>query len=583
MQAIILAAGKSSRLFPFGGSSHKAALPLMGKSLISRTIENLRACSIEEIIVVVSPDNGIEKVLIEERIDLTGITFVTHVGAHGMGEALLDAAEAITGDFFLVHAHHFECGRFLPLLIKKTKTLVADGALIVRQEKDAVDFGVVKLENNRIVQVIEKPDNASEQYRIVGMYVLPFKFIKELQETEKHHYSFETALHQFVKKANIIGVETAEETITLKYPWQILDVADYLLRDLKTERSKTANIAASAVLDGEIVISDGVTIENGAVIKGPCFLGENAYIGTNAIVRGGVIVEKDVVIGANMEVKHSIIMKGTTTHSGYIGDSVIGMDCKLAAFFCTGNVRIDRESVEVVVKDQKVDSQKKSLGVFLGDRTKVGIRVSTMPGVLIGQDVIVGPSTTVFKNIVSGVRYYAKITEVIERKEGEKELRIGAEKRKVVLFDIDYTLFDTKTFKDSNLKSFSVYAEVADALAEIGAYAKLGIFSEGEEEFQKAKLLQTAIDSHFHLNNVHVVAKKSEEIENILDSYKDITLFLVDDRLEVLYLAKKSHPKVYTIWMKRGPFALTTQLIDGFSPDATIDDLRMVLPIVAGV
>lgn len=583
MQAVILAAGKSSRLFPYGGNTHKAALSLMGKSLISRTIENLRACSIEKIIIVVSPDNGIEQALAEERIDLSGITFVTHVGARGMGEALLDAAEKITGDFFLVHAHHFECDRFLPQLIAKKELAGAKGAVIVRQETNAVGFGVVRFENERIVEVVEKPENALGQYRIVGMYVLPKEFLKELQDTKKHHYSFETALHQFVEKSNIIGVKTDEETLTLKYPWHILGVGDYLLRRLKTAKSKDVKIASSAVLTGEIVISKGVTIENGAVIKGPCFIGENAYIGTNAIVRSGVIIEKDVVIGANMEIKHSIIMRGTTTHSGYIGDSVIGEGCKIAAFFCTGNVRIDRDDVQVTVKEQKVDSGLKSLGVFIGDRTKVGIRVSTMPGVLIGQDVIVGPSTTVFKNILSNVRYYTKITEVIEKKDRKKEENKALDKRKIVLFDIDYTLFDTKAFKDSNLKTFSVYSEVIDALGEIGAYAKLGIFSEGEEEFQKAKLLQTTIDSHFHSSNVHVVAKKSETIDNILDSYKDFTLFLIDDKLEVLYLAKKNHPQVYTIWMKRGPFALTQKPIANFSPDAIIEDLRMVLPIVAGI
>ncbi|MEN9407039.1 MAG: hypothetical protein RLZZ455_255 [Candidatus Parcubacteria bacterium] len=579
MQAILLAAGQSSRLFPFGGDTHKAAVRLMGKSLIARSVEALRESGIEKIIIVVSPDNGIESALAEDGISRDGITFVTHIGAKGMGEALLDAKRYVTEDFFLIHAHHFECALFLPRLLTLKEQLSADGAVVIREEARPEGFGIVSLDKERIVGVVEKPESAENGYRVVGMYVLPPAFFTVLEKAEKHHYSFESALNEFAGKAVIVGLKTTEQTITLKYPWHLLEVADYLLRSLKRSTAKTAKIATSAVITGEVVISDGVVIEDGAVIKGPCFLGENAYVGTNAILRNNVIVESGAVVGANMEVKHSIIMASTTTHSGYIGDSVIGKSCKLAAFFCTGNVRIDREPVSVIVKEQKVDSGQRSLGVCIGDHSKVGIRVSTMPGVLIGKHVVVGPSTTVFKNIPSDVRYYSKITEVIEQKNEDDEVSAG----KVILFDIDYTLFDTKTYKDSELKIFQLYSEVVEALGELGPYAELGIFSEGEEAFQKAKLVETAIEERFHKNYVHVVAQKRDVIKEIAARYSQTMLFLVDDRLEVLYRAKETDPKIYTIWMKRGPFAAAQQPIDGFSPDAEIEDLRMVLPIVAGV
>lgn len=579
MQAILLAAGQSSRLFPFGGDTHKAAVRLMGKSLITRSVEALRESGIEKIIIVVSPDNGIEAALIEDGVVMHGITFVTHIGARGMGEALLDVKQYVTEDFFLIHAHHFECGLFLPRLLAHKEKLRADGAVVIREEARTGSFGIVRLENERIVGVVEKPESAESGYRVVGMYVLPPAFFAALEKAEKHHYSFESALNDFAGKAVIAGLKTTEQTITLKYPWHLLEIADYLLSSLKGSSAKNAKIAASATITGEVVISDGVVIEDGVVIKGPCFLGENAYVGTNVILRNNVIVESGAVVGANMEVKHSIIMASTTTHSGYIGDSVIGKSCKLAAFFCTGNVRIDRMPVSVIVKEQRVDSGQRSLGVCIGDNSKVGIRVSTMPGVIIGKHVVVGPSTTVFKNIPSDVRYYAKITEVIEQK--NEDAAVSA--KKVILFDIDYTLFDTKTYKDSELKTFQLYDEVADALGELGSYAELGIFSEGEEAFQKAKLVETAIEERFHEKFVHVVAKKKDVIKEIAKRYSQTMFFLVDDRLEVLFHAKETDPTIYTIWIKRGPFAAAQEPIDGFSPDAEIEDLRMILPIVAGV
>ncbi len=582
MQAIILAAGKSSRLFPFGGSRHKAALSLMGKSLIQRTVENLHLAGVLDIVIVVSSGNGIEEALRDSGINLDGIVFITHEGAFGMGEALLGASSTISGDFFLLHAHHFECEKFVPQLLLRKKESGGSGAIVVREETNPEAFGIVKLEDGRIVEVIEKPENATEKFRIVGMYLLPKDFLKVLKETKKHHYSFETALNDFVKKDHIGAVIADQETLTLKYPWHILDLSDYLLSCLKRKIASDTTIAKSAVIEGEVVISRNVKIEDGAVIHGPCYIGEGVYIGTHAILRGGVMLEKDCVVGANMELKHSVLMEKSTTHSGYIGDSVIGNQCKVAAFFCTGNVRIDRSSVKVTVKDEVVDSRKNSLGVFIGDDTRLGIRVSTMPGILIGKNVTVGPSTTVFKNIGDDVRYYAKITEVIT-KNNDTSTRRSLGKKKVVLFDIDYTLFDTKAFKHSNLQTFSVYKEVVDALSEIGAYAELGIFSEGDGVFQKEKLLQTAIAAHFLPEHVHIVTKKQDSIVEILQMYKDVSLFLVDDRPEVLALAKKHKPDAFTIFMKRGPFAASQTSIEGFSPDASIEDLRMVLGIVAQV
>lgn len=580
MQAVILAAGKSSRLFPFGNTSHKATLSLMGKSLIQRTIESLRSQAITEIIVVVSPDNGVEVALKESKIDLSGIRLVTHMDARGMGEALLDAAPHIKGDFFLLHAHHFECEQFLPELLAKKEKTKAGGVLLLREEESTEAYGIVTLREDLVTDITEKPEGGMRGQRIVGMYLLPSAFLHTLQQAEKHHYSFESALDSFVKTTAVAGVVTKDEVITLKYPWHILAVSDFLLSCTTRSISDNANIAKTAVLEGEIFIESGVVIEEGAVIKGPCYIGKNAYVGTNAILRGGVIVGEKAVIGANMEVKHSVIMRNATTHSGYIGDSVIGESCKIAASFCTGNVRIDRKNVIATVKEEKVDTGLRSVGAFIGTGTKVGIRVSTMPGVLVGANVIIGPSTTIFGNIPSDVKYYTKITEVVTRPNTMNQNRL---ERKVVLFDIDYTLFDTKAFKDSQLKTFSVYEEVVDVLGEIGAYAELGIFSEGEKDFQKAKLLETTIESHFPSEHVHIVTKKNESIAYVLDRYEKDVLFLVDDKLEVLFLAKKHNPKIYTIWIKRGPFALSQKPLEDFSPDASIEDLRMVLPLVVGI
>ena len=57
-------------------------------------------------------------------------------------------------------------------------------------------------------------------------------------------------------------------------------------------------------------------------------------------------------------------------------------------------------------------------------------------------------------------------------------------------------------------------------------------------------------------------------------------IYLVDDKPNVISDVKKFMPNVFTIWIKRGPYLDRAKKIDGFKPDATIDNLMEVVEIV---
>lgn len=153
---------------------------------------------------------------------------------------------------------------------------------------------------------------------------------------------------------------------------------------------------------------------------------------------------------------------------------------------------------------------------------------------------------------------------------------------KIVLFDIDYTLFNTDIFKSSNLQEFKIYDEVKNVLEKLSSVAILGIFSEGEEVLQKKKLLETQIGDHFIKEHMYIVAKKENELEKILETYKNHTIFLIDDKLTILYKAKSTLPHLYTIWVKRGRYAENQEPIEGFVPDSQVDDLTDIVEIIKG-
>lgn len=419
MQAVILAAGKSSRFYPFN-DSHKSLVKVLGKPIIEHTLLAVKNAGIKDVVIVIGKDNGVKDQI--AKIDNLGlkIQYVIQEDASGAGDALLLAEKYIEDDFFLLHAHRVDFFEFKQILENKKKEK-NEIVLLTRKIKNFSEsgkLGILKIENDRVVEVVEKPLPGKEpsDLAIVGIYLLNKLFLDTLREVAKEHYSFEKAITEYANKESVGFIVADENNLSLKYPWDMLLLKNFMLSSLKKYISPTANVASSAQLIGEVYVDENAKIMENAVIKGPCYVGRNVLIGNNAILRNGVDIEEDSVIGANMEIKNTLFMENSKTHSGFIGDSVIGRNCRIGGGFQTANVRLDRATVEVMIKQEKIDTGLKSLGVMVGDGTRIGLKSSAMPGVIVGKDVIVGSGTSIISNIEDNTRYYTKFQEVVVKK-----------------------------------------------------------------------------------------------------------------------------------------------------------------------
>ncbi|KKR50085.1 MAG: Bifunctional protein GlmU [Candidatus Levybacteria bacterium GW2011_GWA2_40_16] len=420
MQAVILAAGKSGRLYPFN-TFHKSLINVLGKPIISHTIASVKKAGITDIILVSEPNNNFVEILGNGKKLGVKITYAFQKKPEGMGNALLSAAHLIKSDFFLLHPYRAEFAE-LKEEIDKLRGTNKNAILLTQKEKNLSLYGALILEGETVVGVVEKPKKGevSSDLRIVGMCFLNQDFIKTLRSVRPHHYNFESALDVFAKNGRVKAAVTQKETITLKYPWDLLGIKNYFFKKLKRHISKKAEISKQAKIIGEVFIEDGVVISENAIVKGPVYIGKNSFIGTNALVRHGVDIEKNAIIGGFSEVKNSLIQEASSAHSGLIEDSIIGKNCKIGALFATANVRLDRANIKVQVKQEKIDTGLKHLGAMIGDNCIFASRVSIMPGVIVGNNVSIGPSTTVMKNIPSDSIFYTKFSEIVQKNKSSK-------------------------------------------------------------------------------------------------------------------------------------------------------------------
>src|SRR3990167_1048816 len=414
MQAVILAAGRSSRLYQYNYFSHKSIIKILGKPIIVHTIESVRKSGIKDIILIVSKDLEIKKILGNGKALGVNIQYVVQKEPTGGGNGLLLGEKLIKGDFFLLNVSHVDFWEFKDLIIKK-KTKNEKAILLAKRQDNLQKYGVLKEDKDRAVDLIEKPKKGEEpsNLRLIGIYLFTKDFLKTLKQTPDEHYRLEKAISDFCKNHPVKFAETKNEVPSLKYSWDLLGIKNYLFKNIKKSIGKNIKIAKSAEIIGNAIIEDGAVIMEGSKIKGPCFIGKNTMIGNNVIVRSGVDIEENCVVGANMEIKNSLVMQNSKTHSGFVGDSIIGEDCRIGADFSTANVRLDRKSIKVVVNEKEVDSGLKFLGTMIGKNTKIGIKVSTMPGIVIGQNAVIGPSTVVLRNVADNSKYYTKFKETI--------------------------------------------------------------------------------------------------------------------------------------------------------------------------
>lgn len=414
MQAVILVAGQSKRFYPYTQYGHKSMMPVMGKPLLQHTLESLKRVKVDHVVIIVGKESKIPQQL--EKIHGLAVTFINQEEALGMGDALAKAESVLEDSFFLLSGYHLDIEDFAVDLLKKRKN-AQDVVLLAKDDTILDRYGVLEVEEDKVVSLVERPAGLEGQkLRVISIYLLNKTFLHTLQNTPVEHYHFEKALDSYAKSNTVRFVKTEKQTITLKHSWDLLTVKDYLLSKIKKSISSKASIAKSAVIEGNVYIADGVKILEGACIKGPCYLGAGVVVGNNAIVRNGVVAEENAVIGANMEVKNSFLMKNVTTHSGYIGDSIVGQYTRLAGGFYSANVRFDRGEITAKVRGEDVNTHKKHIGVMIGEYVDTGVGVTTMPGVSVGNHVTIGPSTMVTENIDDSTLLYAKFQTVVKKK-----------------------------------------------------------------------------------------------------------------------------------------------------------------------
>jgi UDP-N-acetylglucosamine diphosphorylase / glucose-1-phosphate thymidylyltransferase / UDP-N-acetylgalactosamine diphosphorylase / glucosamine-1-phosphate N-acetyltransferase / galactosamine-1-phosphate N-acetyltransferase len=403
-QAVILAAGESSRFWPLN-YYHKSLFYLMGKPIIYWNLKGVEEAGIKKVMIVQSPKKDVEEELKKFKFKKLKIQYVIQPKPLSPGNALWQARNYLKGYFFVLNADVLNSKEILKVMIAKIKK-EKKPCLVGQTTTTPWLFGMMKLKKDKILEIVEKPKKGTEpsDIKVVGVYYLESTFFRVYQKVKKHQYDFEDALSEYMKENEVtlalLKKPEQETPAFLKYPWHLFNLRKYLFDNFLEEKiERSAKISKKVVIEGKVYIGKNTKILDGAVIKGPCYIGENCLVGNNALIREYVNLEDNIMIGAFCEVARSIFQKGVTTHSGYFGDSIISEGTKIGAGTITSNVRLDRGEIFSEVKGEKINTGLKSFGAVIGRNTIIGTKVNIMPGKFIGSNCLIYPNSLIAENI----------------------------------------------------------------------------------------------------------------------------------------------------------------------------------------
>lgn len=314
MKVIVPMAGRGSRLRPHTLTVPKPLVPVGGKPIVHRLVEDIAAVCTEKIdeIAFVIGDFGdaVEKELIEVAAQL-GAKGSIHYQDQPLGtaHAVLCAKEKLDGPVVVA---------FADTLFKANFKIDPndDGILWVKQIEDPSAFGVIKMnDQGEIIDFVEKPKEFVSDLAMIGIY-----YFKDGQRLRKE---LEYLIDNNVIKGGEYQLPDALRRLTESgYKFKPGEVSEWLDCGNKEVTVHTNQRVLEYDLEKGIQLVAPSSKQTNSVIIPPCFIGENAVI-ENSVVGPHVSIGANSVI-INSNIVNSNIQTNTTIKNAILKNSMVG-------------------------------------------------------------------------------------------------------------------------------------------------------------------------------------------------------------------------------------------------------------------
>ncbi|WP_136667546.1 sugar phosphate nucleotidyltransferase [Flavobacterium sp. H122] len=315
MKIIVPMAGRGSRLRPHTLTVPKPLIPIAGKPIVHRLVEDIAGVinqEIEEIAFIIHKDFGDkvaqELIVIAEKLGAKGSIYYQNEPL-GTAHAILSAKESMEGPIVVAYADTLFRADF-------TLDTSADSVIWVKQVNDPSAFGVVQLnDKNEIVDFVEKPKEFVSDLAIIGIYY--FKSGETLRS--ELEYLLDNNIQKGGEYQLTDGLENMKQKGMKFVPGKVEEWMDCGNKNVTVETN--SRMLQFLYEEGANLVSDTVRIENSTIIP-PCYIGDDVVL-INSIVGPNVSLGKATHL-TNVKIQNSLVQTHAHLKNAKLDNSMIG-------------------------------------------------------------------------------------------------------------------------------------------------------------------------------------------------------------------------------------------------------------------
>ena len=377
IQAVIMAAGKSTRTYPLTLTKPKPLLAIANQPILAHQLDQLVGL-IQEAILIVGYKS--EQIRAHFGASYRGIalSYVEQREQFGTGHAAMQVIPLIKDRFLLMNGDDLYAREDIVGCLQYPYSLLS------MEVPDPRQFGVLTVRDGLVKDLIEKPAQPESNLTSVGMYVFDrriFSILENIPKSPRGEYEITDAVKQLAQVADVRYHVSTGYWIPVGFPWSLLTANDFLL-----ERGFTATVAGQIEpgvrVEGRVALGENSIIRSGTVIQGNLHVGKNCVIEANCHFRGNTAIGDACAVGSATVITNSVIADQVQIAPFcHIAYSVIGSASLISNGVVTMSAPPTGATVTSLVKGQRFDTGRAQLGAMLADQTVLHAHVVTAPGV----------------------------------------------------------------------------------------------------------------------------------------------------------------------------------------------------------
>jgi glucose-1-phosphate thymidylyltransferase len=206
MKGIILAGGLGTRLQPLTKITNKHLLPIYGKPMIYYPIETLIHAGITDIMIVTGGNNAGDFLkLLGNGMDfgLRHINYTYQEGEGGIADALSLAEYFADKQSVCVILGDNIIEKNIIKAVRDFKSQKEGAKILLKEVPDPERFGVAQIENNKLINIVEKPKQPKSNLAVIGIYMYDarvFDIVKTLKPSERGELEITDVNNAYVKE-----------------------------------------------------------------------------------------------------------------------------------------------------------------------------------------------------------------------------------------------------------------------------------------------------------------------------------------------------------------------------------------------